>query len=420
MNDPLTLPGWPLAFFLLNLCVQQFVAAWHGLTTQLSRVQLLRMAEEHPAPPVRRRLRRMLDRPLRHGLTAPMAMGFGHLLNYFLALRLGAQPPEALIICLILVLVAQLLPRLAVTAAPEWTAAITAPVFAVVDLLLSPFTVPLGTLVEKLARLREEVAGDEADDPAAAQQEVDALIRLGQREGIIEDADKALIQGALDFGDAVAREVMTPRTDIVSLEKTASLADLLAVLVENRHTRIPLHGESLDEIAGILYVKDIYPMIEVGAFDAPLLPHARPPVFAPASKPLHALLQELRLKREQLAIIVDEYGGTAGLVTLEDLLEEIVGDINDPHEETSSDFARDTNGEISVPGDFSLYEFNARAERALAAIGVETVGGWLTTHLGRIPQAGEILRVAGENVEVLEAEPRRVLRVKFLPATAAG
>ncbi len=411
------LPPLPLAGFVAAVAGAQLLGAWNSLVTVLPRVQLARMAQEHPRTWVRKFLAKALDHPLRHGLAGPLAIHGCLLTAFLLSLKLGASWPEAIGLGAGLIILQQAVPKLLITLAPDWAATISVPVHTLAHYLLKPLTVPIAAALGWLGALREEVAGEEERSPAEVQQEVDALINLGAREGIIEPGDRELIRGAIDFGDSVAREVMTPRTDLVALAKDATLADLLAVLVENRHTRIPLHGESLDEIVGVLYVKDIYPMIEVGAFDAPLLPHARPPVFTPASKPLHALLQELRMKREQLAIVVDEYGGTAGLLTLEDLLECIVGDIADPHEESTPDFVRAVDGSLTVAASLPLAELNQKTGWELSADGVETAGGWLITHLGRIPQGGEKVKAEGREVEVLEAEPRRVLRMKF-PARA--
>jgi CBS domain containing-hemolysin-like protein len=405
-----------LALFFINAFIGQIMSAWQTVMNLISRVQLARMAEEHASVLVRRLLRMTLDSPVRQAFIVPLVIGASHVLNYFLARELGADKWEALAVAAFFVLAGQVVPKLLFTILPEWTAALGAPVYALFDILLRPLAVPLIFVLGWFGKLRQEVAGDEPRTAADVQQEVEALIDLGAREGIIHAGDRELIRGAIDFGDTIAREVMTPRTDIVALEKGAVLADLLACLVENRHTRIPLYGESLDEIIGVLYVKDIYPMIEVGAFDAPLLPHVHAPIFCPASKPLHALLKELQARKEQMAVVVDEYGGTAGLVTLEDLIEEIVGDIADSHEEALPDFLKTVAGVVSVAGSHSLVEFNEKTGWNLAAPGVETVGGWVTSSLGRIPAEGEKLKLHGHEVEILSAEPQRVLRLRLRPA----
>jgi CBS domain containing-hemolysin-like protein len=210
----------------------------------------------------------------------------------------------------------------------------------------------------------------------------------------------------------MVREVMTPRPDIVAIDANATVGELQALAREQQYSRIPVFRETLDNIVGFISIKDLI-LLPDTAPSQPITPLIRPAYFVPETKRVPELLQEFQRKRVQAAIVVDEYGGTAGLVTLEDLLEEIVGEIRDEYDIESEPVLQEEDGSFVFSGRTHVREL---AERLKVEIeegeGYETVGGYLLAHVGRVPAAGETFEIDGLSVEVLEAERRRITRVR--------
>jgi putative hemolysin len=238
-----------------------------------------------------------------------------------------------------------------------------------------------------------------------------AYIEAGEQEGIIEGDERRLIQSIVDFGDTLVREVMTPRPDIVAIHADATLGELRTLLREQGYSRIPVFTEGLDNIVGIVFVKDLIQLS--GSDDRALGSLMRPAHFVPETKPVADLLKEFQRRQVQIAIVVDEYGGTAGLVTLEDLLEEIVGEIRDEYDEETEPVTEEGDGVYVFSGKVDIDELGERLGVAIAREGFETVGGYLLARLGRVPAVGELVDVDDLAIEVLEAERRRVNKVRI-------
>jgi len=204
--------------------------------------------------------------------------------------------------------------------------------------------------------------------------------------------------------------VMTPRPDIIAISQEASLGDLRAMFREEQYSRVPVYGESLDNIVGIVFVKDLV-ALPPGA-EPPITTMMRSAYFVPESKRVSELLKEMQRRQAQMAIVVDEYGGTAGLVTVEDLLEEIVGEIRDEYDVESETVTEEAPGTFVFSGKVSVDEVRDRLGIEIEREGFETVGGFLLSHLGRMPYLGETFPVDGLSVEVLEVERRRITKVR--------
>jgi CBS domain containing-hemolysin-like protein len=280
-----------------------------------------------------------------------------------------------------------------------------------VDLALFPIVAPIDRLLQFLAgRYRE---GDPEDGDEGQEEEIEAFIDVGTEEGLLEEGEGRLIRGVLEFGDRVVREVMTPRTAIVAVEEGATISDLRRIVVQAKHSRLPVYRGTLDEVVGLVTVRDLLEALERLPAEAVISPLIRPAHFVPETKRVADLLRELQRRRSHLAIIVDEYGGTAGLVTIEDLVEEIVGEIQDEHEPEEEALRPDPDGALLVSG-------GADVERVAEALGVdrpegefETVGGFIFTVLGRVPRRGESFVHGDLAVEVIEADRRRIQRARI-------
>jgi CBS domain containing-hemolysin-like protein len=255
----------------------------------------------------------------------------------------------------------------------------------------------------------------------------------GADPGEIEQDERDMIRGVIEFGETVAREVMTPRTAMIALEAGISFDELIRVAIEEGHSRYPVYESSVDSIIGVVLMKDLLPLLarreelEQTGFD--LREILRPAYFVPGTKLVSELLQELRLQKVHLAIVLDEYGGTHGLVTMEDLLEEIVGEIADEYDEPELEFEQTPEGDVRMDGGVSIGEVNERFGLRLPEEEFDTLGGYVFGTLGRIPTIGDVVPAPGidgdAELRVEATEERRVTVVRLcrpapVPAESAA
>lgn len=288
--------------------------------------------------------------------------------------------------------------------------------------LVMPVTLLLGFLLS-IAALAEAPAPSDDESPSEA---VDALIEAGEEEGILEESDRDLVRSAVEFGDKVVREVMTPRPDLFAVPGTMTLEEFLRALNNHLYSRVPVFDDSVDKITGIAFSHDLLQIRDEDARTRTVASIQRPAAFVPETKKVNELLREMQREKQHMRIVIDEYGGVAGVVTIEDLLEEIVGAITDEHEEddTLDKPLRDADGSWVVPGTLEVgnlaglfgdaWEKNAGHDAA-------TVAGLVSETAGRIPLAGEVVEAEGLRFEVLASTDRRIerLRVGRAPAIEA-
>jgi CBS domain containing-hemolysin-like protein len=280
-------------------------------------------------------------------------------------------------------------------------------------LLVAPVTFLLSFLLS-IAALAETPQA-EVDD--ASSEAVDALIEAGEEEGIIEKGDRDLVRSAVEFGDKVVHEVMTPRPKVFAVAETTTLEAFLQQLVTNPYSRVPVYRETLDQVTGIAYSHDLLQIPDSVAATRTVASIQRPAAFVPEVKKVNELLREMQRAKHHMRIVIDEYGGVAGLVTIEDLLEEIVGSITDEHEQ-------DFEGEepIAEPGGAWIVPGSLDVERLEELMGATwqkpedyeatTVAGLVSETAGRIPSAGEVIEDEHLRFEVLASTDRRIERVR--------
>jgi CBS domain containing-hemolysin-like protein len=227
---------------------------------------------------------------------------------------------------------------------------------------------------------------------------------------ISEEEGRELLQSIVDFTETVVKEVMTPRPDIVAIRVDATPVDLRVLFREEQYSRIPVYRDNLDNILGIVFVKDLVALPSTA--EPPLTTLMRSAYFVPESKRVSELLKEMQRRQMQMAIVVDEYGGTAGLVTVEDLLEEIVGEIRDEYDVESETVTDEGEGVFVFSGKVNVDEVRDRLDVEIEREGFETVGGFLLSQLGRMPYVGETVGVGELSFEVLEVERRRITKVR--------
>lgn len=256
----------------------------------------------------------------------------------------------------------------------------------------------------------ESEQGQEDEEDEASEDEINAYIDVGLREGILEPEEEELVRSIVDFGDTQVRSVMTPRVEMISASVDTSLEDLAKLFFESKHARLPLYRESVDQVVGILHIRDLFEALHAGG-EGDALKLAKPPHFVPETKVLRELLWELQRERLQMAMVVDEYGGVAGLVTVEDLLEEIVGDISDEHDVQEPDWEALEDGGFRIEGRTYLEELEEHFNTDFDDVSYETVSGLICGELGYVPKAGEVFETQGLFFTVEAADERRVLRV---------
>ncbi|PYR48213.1 MAG: hypothetical protein DMF89_16770 [Acidobacteria bacterium] len=297
------------------------------------------------------------------------------------------------------------LPLLIIGADPERVLGMLLPVFSPVAKGLAPLTrwaMGFRSTIRRQPPPDEEEAGGEAGEVAEP----------GEQTGLIEGEERRLLQSIVDFGDALVREVMTPRPDMVGIREDATIGDLRTLFREQEYSRFPVYKESLDNIVGFVFVKDLV-ALEGRDDERPITPLLRPAVIVPESKPVPELLKQFQRQQTQIAVVVDEYGGTAGLVTIEDLLEEIVGEIRDEYDVESEPVVDEGAGRFVLSGKVAIDEVAERLNVDIERKGFETVGGYLLARLGRVPVVGEQMDIDDLHVEVLDVERRRVTKVRL-------
>jgi len=290
---------------------------------------------------------------------------------------------------------------------PEKTVARLLPVVTAASWLLLPLAIP----VRKILNGRATPSGA----APATEEEVQAYIDVGREEGILEKDEEKLLMSIVDFGDTRVREVMTPRTDIVWIDVASSLTVLADMFVESKYSRIPAVRGSIDRIVGIVHVKDTLQSIRAGGA-RPIAELVREAYFVPEAKKVSELLREFQRRHLWMAIVVDEYGGVSGLVTVEDLLEEIVGEISDEHEDEREEVTPAGAETYSVSGKANVARVQELFGRGPEEEEFTTLGGFLAARLGHIPRPGESHREADLLFTVEEADRRRVYRVRVEPA----
>jgi putative hemolysin len=303
-----------------------------------------------------------------------------------------------------------LLPLAIVGRDPERMLGLLLPSFAPVARALGPIT---RLIARTVASSKRPVTVGQADDAQEdAHEAATTYLTAGEEEGSIEGEERKLLQSIVDFGDTLVREVMTPRPDIVAIRETATVGDLRALFREQEYSRFPVFKDSLDNIAGFVFVKDLV-LLDVADNTRPITSLLRPALVVPETKRVPELLKMFQRQQAQCAIVVDEYGGTAGLVTAEDLLEEIVGEIRDEYDVESEPIVDEGNGSFLFSGKVDIDEVVERLRVPIEREGFETVGGFLLSHVGRVPGAGERFDIDGLSVEVVDAERRRINKVRI-------
>ena len=407
----------PLLLFLLAIAAV-YVGTIETAFSALMRLSLRLMAERGGRDD---RLVFYLEDPIQLFVPARLLLGIiFSLATMFIAIltgRTGFQSIGMLLVFVaIFILVCEhVLPLLIVRRNPERMLEVLLPPFDVAARFLHPLTGGLVRLIAAEGRRPETPAtsGAQLEAETGEPTQTDAA----EEQGLIEGDERRLLQSIVDFGDTLVREVMTPRPDMVAIGADATYDELRALFREQEYSRIPVYKENLDNIVGFIFIKDLLRLDAPESGQARLQPDLarffRPATFVPETKRVAEMLKEFQRKQVQIAIAVDEYGGTAGLVTIEDLLEEIVGEIRDEYDVEIEPVVDEGQGAFVFSAKVNIDEVRDRLGVEIEPEGFETVGGYVLTRVGRVPAVGETFDIDGLQVEVLEAERRRIHKVRM-------
>ena len=292
--------------------------------------------------------------------------------------------------------------------APEVWALRLGPLVAILEFVLSPF-------VRLMLKLGGEVSANQNGllHPLITEEEIMTLVDAGEEGGSIEQDEKDMIYSIFRLDDTLAREVMIPRIDIQALEESTSIPDATEMMLKTGYSRAPIFRESIDDVTGLIYVKDLLEAWSAGNYERPIVELKREAFFVPEAKKVDDLLEEMQDSRFHLAIVVDEYGGTAGLVTIEDIVEEIVGEIRDEYDfAEEASYQQVEDGEYIFSGGIDLDDVNKITNADLPTDAGETLGGFIYSELGRVPSPGDQLESGGLELVVDQVVRRRIRRVR--------
>ena len=316
------------------------------------------------------------------------------------------------------VLVRQVLPRLFVRTNTEvkllFLLPAVRPLYLIASAIVSPFTSK--RLSKEEQRLEQSVAPDSSDDRSDdSDEDFQALMEVGEAEGIIEEREREMIETMVEFSDTRAGEIMTPRTEICALSSSATIRDARELIIDEKYSRIPVYTDTIDNIVGMIYVRDLMQAWADGKEDELVENVVREPLFVPETITASELLKKMQSDRIQIAVVIDEYGGVAGLITVEDILEEIVGEIED--EDTEQDEIVEIiegDGEYwDVIGSTEIDKIERLFDLDLEDEDYNTIAGLVTSEAGYVPKVGEKLTLKGLDVEILQADEKRLTLIRL-------
>lgn len=312
----------------------------------------------------------------------------------------------------------QLIPLFISTRDPEATLLFLLPAIQPLFPLMAFAADPFHRLFDRTRRRELAPENSEEDDEEDIGDDIQALIDVGEAEGILEEEEGELIHSIIEFGDTRVSEVMTPRPDIVAVPENATIREARNIMIESKYSRLPVYRDQIDNVEGLIYVRDLMQSWAEDKEHEPIGPLVRPVYFVPETKPVAELLEEMQKAHVQLSVVIDEYGGVAGLVTVEDILEEIVGEIED--EDIGGDeeeIVDSRDGTYEVLGSTEIGKIERLFGVEIEDDDFTTIAGLVINESGKVPRCGEHLTFRGLDVEVLEADERRIGRLRLKRAS---
>ena len=404
-----------LVILIVSLVLCALASAAETSFTSISRIKLKNLVEE--GDPQGIEIENLLSNPNRFLSTIlivnSVAVIVASSMSTVLALRFSETFGEivsTVLISLVVLIFCEITPKTAAVQNPlRWARVFVRPVRNTAW-LLQPVIWSLGTITNSLVRL---MGGQiKHGGPFVTEEELRLLVTVGEEEGVLEEEETEMIHSIFEFADTTVREVMIPRIDMVTLESDASVDEAVELAMQAGFSRIPVYGESIDDIIGVLYTKDMLKQLHEGHSSLPIRDLVRPAYFVPETKKLDDLLREMQQKHVHMVIVVDEYGSVAGLVTIEDLVEEIVGDIQDEYDREEKLFERVDENTYIFDAKINIDEFNELMDMKLDDTDYETLGGFLYAQLDKIPNVGDTIEFNNVTFTVLSTRGRRITQVR--------
>ena len=414
---------------LLLLMVLSLLATVDMAFNQLSDVGLRRLIGENgekPEPRSRQFLRQALENRPRFGFALSAMIQFllvvVAVLITSISLRIFPDPRLVLVGLVAGLILAgifrQLIPLFISTRNPEATLLFLLPAIRPFFPIMAFIADPFQRLFDRSRRkdqIAEEGQEEEDDDDSG---DLQALIDVGEAEGILEEEEGELIHSIIEFGDTRVSEVMTPRPDIVAVPESATVREARDVILDSKYSRLPVYRDQIDNVEGMIYVRDLLQCWAEDKEDCSIKPLIRSVYFVPETKPVAELLEEMQKVHVQLSMVIDEYGGVCGLVTVEDILEEIVGEIEDEDiaGEELQEIVERTDGSYEVSASTEIGKIERLFDMEIEADDFTTIAGLVINESGTVPAVGDVLTIRRLEVEVLEADERRILRLRVRKA----
>ena len=407
---------WELAIAAAALLVMALAATVEATATLISRHRLRQVAESHGR---QRTVQGLLDprRSLAASLLLVQAVAIAVAASLLttVVLREVETAEHALAIAVVaatFLVLGQALPRALAGSRPERAATLLVGLAGLLSWLVRPLTAVVDATARFLGRVLPGSEGESA--PVGTEEELRSLALEDPDDGVIEAGEREMIDAVLHLEETTVRDIMVPRVDVVAVEETVPPDQIVATITGAGHSRIPVYRESIDHIVGVLYAKDLLPFVIGTTEELPLARLLRPAYVVPESKRVDDLLTELRRHKVHIAIVADEYGGTAGLVTIEDILEEIVGEIHDEYDVEDPLFERVSDTELIADGRLPIEDVGEAFGLEFVDEDYGTVGGFVHHHLERLPREGDRFDAEGLHVEVLAVEGRRLRRLRLV------
>ncbi|USF30592.1 hypothetical protein C820_002034 [Clostridium sp. MD294] len=412
MEDPGS--WWLILILLILVCGSAFFSASETALTSLNKIKLRNMTEENVKNADK--VQKLIDDPNR--LLSSILIGNNLVNNAAAALTtmiavslLGGQSgvgAATMVITIIILIFGEITPKTLASQNAEKVSLVVANIISVIVFISTPVVKVMNLITNVLIKI---LGGNSTEKtPTITEAELKTMVNVSHEEGVLEVDERRMINNVFDFGDLKAKDVMTPRTDMVCVEDTITYDEIVSIFKEERFSRLPVYHESVDNIVGILYVKDI---IFIDEKHFKITDYMREPFFTYESKPISELFSEMRGNRIRAAVILDEYGGTSGLVTLEDLVEEIVGDIADEYDEQEEEIEVIKEDEFIVDGSTRLEDVNEMIGLHLESEDFDTIGGYVIGILGSFPDGGEEVETDNIKIVVEEVDKNRIEKLRI-------
>lgn len=360
----------------------------------------------------------LIDNPYRLQSTITFVNILATLLATLMTMQLSAglglwmQVAYLALLTLLLLIFSEALPKALALRNPDATILALARPLRFVSHLLWPIIALSHVLTAPLFKL---LSGQRSyPSPLITEEELRLLVNVGEEEGLIEHEEREMIEGVIAFGNTLLREIMVPRVDIVAIEVDTPLDLALDVVISGGHSRIPVYNETINQIVGILYAKDLIPALRDGERNLPINSLLRAAYFVPETMRVNTLLEDLQTRKVHMAIIVDEYGNTAGLATIEDLIEQIVGEIQDEYDTEDPSMQPLDHGVYLVDGRVAIDDVNDLADLNLASTSADRIGGLVSEQLGRVPRVGDELILECATLTVLSVKGVRPQKLRIV------